>query len=305
MVKILDGKWLASKVKQNIASKVQSLLSSGSRPPGLGVILVGDNPASKVYVGNKARFAKDCHFKTVDINLSASATQAEVAQAIDSLNRDEQVDGILLQLPLPSGLKSEPLLSLIDPDKDADGLHPLNQGLLLRNEGELRPCTPSGSMLLLDFALSDFQGPSEGQAGDDFDLDLLPKASLAGKRAVVVGRSVLVGKPVGIMLLERNATVTYAHSRTKDLQEVCKDADVLVAAVGQEQLIKAEWIKPGAVVIDVGMNRTQAGKLTGDVDFEGAKEVASAITPVPGGVGPLTVAMLIKNTLQSYLKRTT
>ena len=300
MAKILDGKWLAEKVKESILHRVQSELKSGKRAPGLGVILVGENPASKVYVGNKAKFAKACMFETVDVQLPASATQEEVAQAIQSLNENPKVDGILLQLPLPAGLKSEPLLSLIRADKDADGLHPLNQGLLMRNEGELRPCTPSGSMLLIDLALSSF---NSNTSDESFSVDKLPKASLAGMKAVVVGRSVLVGKPIGLMLLERNATVTYAHSKTKNLDQVCKDADIIVAAVGQEHLIKGSWVKPGAIVIDVGMNRTKDGKLTGDVDFSEAEKAASAITPVPGGVGPMTVAMLIKNTLQSYLGR--
>lgn len=300
MAKILDGKWLAEKVKQSILKRVQSEIATGIRPPGLAVILVGDNPASKVYVGNKAKFAKECLFETIDVKLPANSSQEEVANAILALNDNPKVDGILLQLPLPAGLRSEPLLSLISASKDADGLHPLNQGLLMRNEGELRPCTPSGSMLLIDLALSNFSSdPSE----KEFSLDNLPKASLAGLKAVVVGRSVLVGKPIGLMLLERNATVTFAHSKTKNLEQVCKEADILVAAVGQEKLIKGSWIKPGAIVIDVGMNRTVEGKLCGDVDYEQSKDIASAITPVPGGVGPMTVAMLIKNTLQSYLGR--
>lgn len=231
MAKILDGKWLA-KVKQSILGRVQSEIKSGARPPGLGVILVGENPASKVYVGNKAKFAKACLFETVDVKLPADSTQEEVAQAIISLNENPNVDGILLQLPLPTGLKMEPLLSLIRADKDADGLHPLNQGLLMRNEGELRPCTPSGSMLLIDLALSSFNAD---RSDESFSVDCLPKASLAGLKAVVVGRSVLVGKPIGLMLLERNATVTFAHSKTKNLEQVCKEADVLVAAVGQEK----------------------------------------------------------------------
>lgn len=300
MAKILDGKWLAEKVKENIRQRVEKELSAGKRAPGLGVILVGDNPASKVYVGNKAKFAKACLFETVDIQLDSNASQDDVAAAILALNENPKVDGILLQLPLPTGLKAEPLLSLIRPDKDADGLHPLNQGLLMRNEGELRPCTPSGSMLLIDLALSSHFIADKLQ---DISIDNLPKASLAGKKAVVVGRSVLVGKPVGLMLLERNATVTYAHSKTANLEKLCSEADILVAAVGQERLIKGSWIKAGAIVIDVGMNRAADGKLCGDVDFAEAKELASAITPVPGGVGPMTVAMLIKNTLESYLGR--
>lgn len=298
MAKILDGKWLATKVKENILTQVKSSISAGKRAPGLGVILVGENPASKVYVGNKAKFAKECLFETVDLTLPANASQQQVEEAIEALNNNANVDGILLQLPLPHGLKSEPLLSLIRPDKDADGLHPLNQGLLMRNEGHLRPCTPSGSLLLIDLALSTF---SSGQS--DLKVDAIPKASLAGKKAVVVGRSVLVGKPIGLMLLERNATVTFAHSRTENLDQVCRDADILIAAVGKEDLIQSSWVKPGAIVIDVGMNRSKEGKLCGDVAYNQVKEIASAITPVPGGVGPMTVAMLIKNTFESYSNR--
>jgi methylenetetrahydrofolate dehydrogenase (NADP+)/methenyltetrahydrofolate cyclohydrolase len=297
MTKILDGKLLSQALKNNIRTKVEETLALGKRAPCLAVILVGSNPASKVYVGNKSKFAKECLFQTIDISLSEDSSQEEVASAITQLNNNPEVDGILLQLPLPKHLKSEPLLSLIDPSKDADGLHPLNQGLLLRGEGTLRPCTPSGSMLMIDLALSEIELNSETQ------IESIKNASLAGKNAVVVGRSVLVGKPLALMLLERNATVTIAHSKTENLDQVCRQADILVAAVGKENMIAGSWVKKGAIVIDVGINRKSDGKLCGDIDYASALENASAITPVPGGVGPMTVAFLIKNTFDSYLSR--
>jgi methylenetetrahydrofolate dehydrogenase (NADP+)/methenyltetrahydrofolate cyclohydrolase len=290
---ILDGKKLAEKVKESIANNIPR---SGQKP-GLGVILVGDNPASKVYVAAKGKFANECGMETFDVNLSAEADFKEVSDAINKFNNDKSVSGILLQLPLPKHLDQDKLIDLISPLKDADGLHPLNQGLLMRGKGELRSCTPLGSMRLIDLALS-------GQADslDSLEYGKLPKADLSGKSALVIGRSILVGKPLALMLLERNATVTMAHSKTKNLKELSLEADILVAAIGKANFVPGSWIKPGAIVIDVGINRTAEGKLTGDVEFAGASERAAFITPVPKGVGPMTIAMLIENTYRAYLK---
>lgn len=295
--RVLDGKWLASQVHLGIAREVEAGRARAGRAPGLAVILVGDNPASKAYVATKSKVAKACGFETFDIVLPASASAAELARGIEQFNSDARVDGILLQLPLPSHLSQNEHLDRILPEKDADGLHPLNQGLLTRGEGVLRPCTPSGVMMLIDLAYA--SGIIVGQPLTA----ALPRGDLAGKHAVVIGRSILVGKPVGLMLLERNATVTMAHSKTADLPAVVRSADIVVAAVGVPNLVKGDWIKPGAVVIDVGINRLPNGTLTGDVEYAGAAERASAITPVPGGAGPMTVAMLVRNTLRSWQRR--
>ena len=295
--KILDGKWLSTQICTLIGAEVAKLQGRAGRAPGLGVILVGDNPASHTYVANKEKTAKKCGFNTYDARLPANTSALEILAAIEKFNSDANVDGILLQLPLPSGIDSGPLIESIRADKDADGLHPTNQGLLMRGAGVLRPCTPLGSMKLIDLAYSSIT-PGEGvQLGE------LPPANLSGKHVVVIGRSVLVGKPVSLLCLERNATVTMAHSKTKDLAAVARSADILIVAVGVAQLVKADWVKEGAIVIDVGMNRNESGKLCGDVDFESVAPRCQAITPVPGGVGPMTVTMLILNTLQSYKKR--
>lgn len=294
---ILDGKTLAEKVKDSLSSQIPAHVKSIGRKPGLGVILVGENPASKVYVAAKEKYAHQCGMDTYDRKLGESASFQEVAEAITGFNSDPRVDGILLQLPLPKGLDQEKLLDLIEPSKDVDGLHPLNQGLLMRGQGELRSCTPLGSMRLIDLALS-------GKAENISELEYaeLPKADLSGKRAVVIGRSVLVGKPLAMLLLERNATVTVAHSRTADLPELCLEADILVAAIGRPRFVRGEWVKPGSIVIDVGINRTEDGKLAGDVNFDEAVGRAAYITPVPKGVGPMTISMLVENTFKSYLK---
>ncbi len=263
----------------------------------MGVILVGDNPASKSYVANKEKFAARCGIKAFDKILPSDASVADVERAILEFNRTPEIDGILLQLPLPSHLKANPLISLIDPKKDADGLHPVNQGLLMRGEGSLRPCTPVGVLKFVDLAFSSVESGAAGAT-----LSNIKPADLSGKMAVVIGRSILVGKPVSLLLQERNATVIMAHSKTKDLASVVRQGDVVVAAVGVPHLVKGDWIKEGAVVIDVGINRMSDGKLTGDVEFPSAAQRASAITPVPGGAGPMTVAMLIHNTLQAYLR---
>ena len=282
---LLDGKALAKKIQQELQQKIARLESKIGRPPGLAVIMVGDNPASAVYVRNKEKACQKVGIASMGQHFPASATQAELEQAIAKLNQDERVDGILVQLPLPSHLDSIALLHCIDPDKDADGLHPLNLGKLVRSEFGLRSCTPAGVMKLLA----------------EYDLPI------EGKKAVVIGRSILVGKPIALMLLEQNATVTMAHSRTQDLGAVCREADIIVAAVGKPNMITAEMVKPGAVVIDVGINRVEAAegksKLVGDVEFGSVSAVASHITPVPGGIGPMTVAMLLSNTVQSYSRK--
>ncbi len=293
--RVLDGKWLAKLVQADITRRIAELRAQGKRAAGLGVILVGDNPASKVYVSNKEKTAKNCGLETFNTHLPASASFEDISRTIKQYNDSDVVDGILLQLPLPAHLDSNKVLDLIDPAKDADGLHPVNQGLLLRGGGKLRSCTPLGAMKLIDLALS-----TVAIGADNVQISDIPEQSLAGKRAVVLGRSILVGKPVALMLLERNATVTIAHSKTKDLPDLVRTADILVAAIGSADFVKADWIKEGATVIDVGINRLANGSLRGDVDYEAALRRCAAITPVPGGVGPMTVTMLIHNTVLCY-----
>lgn len=285
MTQLLDGKALAAHIQTDLATAVQAFNAQGHRPPGLAVIMVGDNPASAAYVRNKERACSRVGIASYGKHLPATVSQQEVADLIQQLNGDPNVDGILVQLPLPDHLNAVALLLTIDPDKDADGLHPINLGRLVRGEPGLRSCTPYGVMRLLEAA----------------------KIDPAGATAVVVGRSILVGKPMALMLLEANATVTMAHSRTPNLAAVMRQADILVAAVGRPGMITAADVKPGSVVIDVGINRVEqpdgSARLVGDVDFASVEPVASAITPVPGGVGPMTVAMLIENTVTSYRNR--
>ena len=282
---LLDGKALAKKIQSELKEKITQLEPKIDRPPGLAVIMVGDNPASAVYVRNKERACQRVGIASMGQHFPQDTTQSKLEKVIESLNKDERVDGILVQLPLPSHLDSISLLHRIDPDKDADGLHPANLGKLVRSEAGLRSCTPAGVMRLLQ----------------EYDLPI------EGKKAVVIGRSILVGKPIALMLLEQNATVTMAHSRTQDLGAVCRDADIIVAAVGKPEMITKEMVKPEAIVIDVGINRVELedgkSKLVGDVDFDAVSKVASHITPVPGGIGPMTVAMLLSNTVQSYKRR--
>lgn len=283
---LLDGKALARKIKSELKTQIAQLETRIGRPPGLAVIMVGDNPASAVYVRNKEKACRQIGIASMGRHFPQNTTQAELEQAIAELNQDERVDGILVQLPLPKHLDSIALLHCIEPNKDADGLHPINLGKLVRSEKGLRSCTPAGIMRLL----AEYQIP------------------LQGKQAVVVGRSILVGKPIALMLLEQNATVTMAHSHTRNLETVCRDADILVAAVGKPEMITSQMVKPGATVIDVGINRiAKNGKfqLVGDVAFEEVSTVASHITPVPGGIGPMTVAMLLENTVQSYMQQIT
>ena len=280
--KILDGKTLAKKIQSELRQKIATLEPKIGRPPGLAVLMVGDNPASAVYVRNKEKACNSIGIASVGKHFSASVTQEELTAEIHRLNQSDRVDGILVQLPLPDGFDSIALLHQIDPKKDADGLHPVNLGHLVRSEAGLRSCTPAGVMKLLE----------------EYNLPL------SGKKAVVIGRSILVGKPISLMLLEKNATVTMAHSRTQDLTTVCRDADILVAAVGKPEIITPEMVKPGAVVVDVGINRVNdengKSRLVGDVAYDAVAEVASYITPVPGGIGPMTVAMLLSNTVLSY-----
>ena len=284
---ILDGKALAKQIQLELKAKIAVLEPKIGRPPGLAVLMVGDNPASAVYVRNKERACQRVGIASLGRHFSADATQSELEQEIERLNQDEAVDGILVQLPLPQHLDAIALLHRIAPDKDADGLHPVNLGKLVRSEAGLRSCTPAGVLRLLA----------------EYDL------SLEGKKAVVIGRSILVGKPVALMLLEQNATVTMAHSRTQNLAAVCRDADLIVAAVGRPEMITADMVKPGAIVVDVGINRVELdggkSKLVGDVAFASVSETASHITPVPGGIGPMTVAMLLSNTVDSYARQAT
>ncbi len=282
---LLDGKQLAQQIQETLAQKIQRIQPQAGRPPGLAVLMVGDNPASAAYVSNKERACERIGMASFGHHFPADTSQADLTQVIHQLNQDDRVDGILVQLPLPGHLDAEALLYEILPEKDADGLHPMNLGRLVRKETGLRSCTPAGVMRLLAH----------------YNLEI------QGKHAVVIGRSILVGKPLGLMLLDANATVTMAHSKSRDLKAIAQSADILVAAVGQPNLIRADMVKPGAIVIDVGINRIEAesgkARLVGDVEFEAVRPLTSYITPVPGGVGAMTVAMLLDNTVQSYCQR--
>ena len=270
---VIDGKALAAKCKAGVAKEVEGL----SRRPGLAVIIVGDNQASRTYVNSKRKDCDECGIYSEEYALPADAGQAALMEIIESLNGRADIDGILCQLPLPEGYDEEAVLLAIDPDKDVDGFHPINVGRLSTGQPCFAPCTPAGVMEMLR----------------EYGVD--PK----GKECVVVGRSNIVGKPMGMLLLAAHGTVTICHSRTRDLGEVCRRADILVAAVGKRDLITADMVKEGAVVIDVAMNRNEAGKLCGDVDYPAVAEKAALITPVPGGVGPMTRAMLMVNTLEA------
>ncbi len=280
---VIDGKALAERVRLKLKDEVEIVTRQLGRAPKLAVILVGDNPASKVYVRSKTKAAHECGIATEDVPLSASASQAELLGAINKLNASPDLDGILLQLPLPKGLDESAAIDAISPGLDVDGLTPISQGLLSRGSRGFRPCTPLGCLALIDEACEKLGRSRE----------------LSGLHAVVLGRSVLVGKPVSALLLERNCTVTTCHSRTGNLAEECRRADILVVAIGKSELVKGDWIKPGAIVIDVGINRLPDGRLVGDVDYAAARQLAAAITPVPGGVGPMTIAMLLSNTVSS------
>ena len=273
MATILDGKALAAKCKEAVKAEAQSL----ARKPGLAVIIVGNNPASRVYVNSKRKDCEECGFLSEEYALPEETTQAELIALIEELNGRADIDGILCQLPLPQGIDEEAVLLAISPEKDVDGFHPMSMGSLLIGREGFLPCTPYGIMEILD----------------EYHID--PK----GKHCVVIGRSNIVGKPMAMLLLSAHGTVTVCHSRTPDLGAVCRRADILVAAVGKRNLITADMVKEGAVVIDVAMNRNEAGKLCGDVDYPAVAEKASLITPVPGGVGPMTRAMLMVNTLEA------
>lgn len=278
---VVDGKSLAETIRKDIASEVGALTADGHRPPCLAVVLVGDDPASASYIKGKRRASARVGIDSVERDLPSDATQEQVLGVVEELNRDEGVDGILVQLPLPRQISPAAVAAAVDPAKDVDGLHPLNGGRLLAGDPGLYPCTPLGILEILDR----YQVPLEGA------------------HAVVIGRSQIVGKPVALLLLQRHATVTLCHSRTRDLAAVCREADVLVAAVGRARLVKRDWIRPGAVVIDVGVNAVD-GELVGDVDFEAAQGHAALLTPPRGGVGPMTITMLLRNTVQAYRART-
>lgn len=278
MTKIIDGKGIAADLRAKIKDDVAAM----GITPGLAVILVGDDPASHVYVSHKIKACADAGMKSFESRLPRQAKQAEIAAEIQAFNDNPQVHGILLQLPLPDHLDSEALVQQIAPEKDVDGLTIASAGkLILGHTDGMVPCTPQGALILIKSVVED----------------------LGGLHAVVVGRSNLFGKPMAQLLLRENCTVTMAHSRTKNLQAVCAQADILVVAVGRERLVQADWVKPGACVIDVGINRTESGKLCGDIDYARVVDTAGAITPVPGGVGPMTIACLLGNTLKAALER--
>jgi methylenetetrahydrofolate dehydrogenase (NADP+)/methenyltetrahydrofolate cyclohydrolase len=278
---VIDGRAVAAEVREAVTEQVAELAGAhAGRVPGLATVLVGDDPASHVYVGNKRKQTEEVGMRSIHHGLEASTSEDELLALIAELNADEEVDGILVQLPLPDGIDQDLVITAIDPGKDVDGLTAGSAGLLAQGRPGLVPCTPQGVMELL------------AKAG----------VQVAGAEAVIVGRSILVGRPLASLLLNANATVTICHSRTRDLAEACRRADILVAAVGSPRLIRADWVKAGAAVIDVGTNRTKEG-LVGDVDFDAVREVAGAITPVPGGVGPMTIAMLLRNTVLAATAR--
>lgn len=271
--KIIDGKALAASIRQKLSAEVASM----NLQPSLAVIIVGDDPASHVYVRFKEKAAAECGIKSTTDRMSADTSEAQLLARIDALNKDKNTHGILVQLPLPNHIDTNKIVNGIAPEKDVDGFHVVNAGKLATGQDSLVACTPQGCLILLK------------QIHD----------SLVGLQAVVIGKSNIVGRPMAQLLLNEGCTVTVCHSKTKDVAEECRRADIIVAAVGRPHMVKADWIKPGATVIDVGINRMEAGSLAGDVDFEAAKEVAGAITPVPGGVGPMTIACLLKNTVKA------
>lgn len=284
VAQIIDGFAIAAELRRDIAARAAEMKEAYGVVPGLAVVLVGDDPASAVYVRNKLKATAECGLRSVEHVLPANTSEADLLDLVGKLNADPSVHGILVQLPLPKQIDADKVLGLIDPDKDVDGFHPVNAGRLSIGLPGFVPCTPRGSQMLIDRVMP----------------------NLAGKHAVVIGRSNIVGKPMAQLLLQKNATVTIAHSKTADLPALCRTADVLVAAVGRPLMVKGDWVKPGAVVIDVGINRIEVdgkGKLVGDVDFASVAEVAGHITPVPKGVGPMTIACLMLNTLDSAARR--
>lgn len=288
--KVIDGKQIAKAFRADLKERLAQSLESSSnsiRPPKLAVVLVGEDPASQVYVASKSKLARKVGIEPVDVKLPASISNQDLVSELEKLNSDDSVDGILLQLPLPKGLDERAALLSISPAKDVDGLHPYNQGLLARGDEAPRACTPLGCIELVKEGRK-LLGESE---------------NLSGLNAVVVGRSVLVGKPVAALLLEENCTVTICHSRSADLNGICAKADVLIAAVGRPEMLGPDSVKEGAIVIDVGINRLEDGRLVGDVDYDAVLEKAGAVTPVPGGVGPMTIAMLLGNTFSAWERK--
>ncbi|GAC1575680.1 MAG: bifunctional methylenetetrahydrofolate dehydrogenase/methenyltetrahydrofolate cyclohydrolase FolD [Sphingomicrobium sp.] len=286
VAQIIDGKAAAASLRTEVGEEVMRFRIAAGRAPGLAVVLVGEDPASAVYVRSKGKATIEAGMESFEYKLPADTSEADLLVLVDRLNADPAVDGILVQLPLPPQINSAKVITRVDPDKDVDGFHPVNAGRLATGLAGFVPCTPYGCLLLLKAEIG----------------------SLSGKHAVVIGRSNIVGKPMALLLLGENATVTIAHSRTVDLPAVVRQADIVVAAVGQPEMVKGDWLKPGAIVIDVGINRVAAAevgttRLVGDVDFASASNVAGAITPVPGGVGPMTIACLIRNTLVSAARR--
>jgi len=277
MAQIINGKEIAAEMRGEIAKEADLLIKKSGITPGLAVVLVGEDPASKVYVGMKEKACKEAGFYSAEHKLADDSSEETLLSLIEELNNDDKVHGILVQLPLPKHINETKVLEAISPSKDVDGFHPYNVGRLIVGKPSFQPCTPYGVIKMLE------------RTGTE----------LEGKEAVVVGRSNIVGKPVAMMLLQKNATVSICHSRTKNLKDRVKSADIVIAAVGVPEMVKGDWIKEGAVVIDVGVNRLPDGKLVGDVEFEAASNVASAITPVPGGVGPMTITMLLYNTLEA------
>ncbi|ARK20147.1 bifunctional methylenetetrahydrofolate dehydrogenase/methenyltetrahydrofolate cyclohydrolase FolD [Sporosarcina ureae] len=274
--KKIDGKAIGQEIRNELKEEVASLVAQGVQP-GLAVILVGENPASETYVRNKEKSSKEAGMKSVLTKLPDTVSEQELLAEVEKLNQDDTIDGILVQLPLPKHIDENKVIRAISPEKDVDGFHPMNVGKMLIGQETFLPCTPYGIMQLLERSNVD----------------------IAGKHAVIIGRSNIVGKPMGQLLLQKDATVTYCHSRTEDLKKFTLQADILIVAIGMAKFITGDYIKEGAVVIDVGMNRDENGKLCGDVDYESAEKQASAITPVPGGVGPMTITMLLKNTVES------
>ena len=278
--KIIDGKLVSASIREKIKEKTKAIKDKYSRVPGLAAVLVGEDPASQIYVRNKRKSCEEVGIYSEEHKLPESTTQDELLELINKLNNDKKINGILVQLPLPKHIDDSLILNSVSSEKDVDGFHPINAGYLFEGKPQFIPCTPHGIIKMLEF----------------YDIDI------EGKNAVVLGRSNIVGKPAAILLLQKNATVTICHSRTKNLEDVLKEADIIVAAIGRAHFVKKEMVKEGAIVIDVGINRLDTGKLAGDVDFEAVKKISGFITPVPGGVGPMTITMLLWNTLTSLEK---
>ncbi|MCS5421412.1 MULTISPECIES: bifunctional methylenetetrahydrofolate dehydrogenase/methenyltetrahydrofolate cyclohydrolase FolD [Psychrilyobacter] len=281
MIKIIDGKKISAEIKEEMKIEIEELTKGGKRAPGLAVIIVGENPASKVYVNSKVKTCSALGIYSEKYNLDSEITEAELLKLIEELNNKEEIDGILVQLPLPKHIDEDKIIEAIKPNKDVDGFHPINLGKLVIGKNGFKSCTPYGIMELLK----------------RYELDL------NGKDVVIVGRSNIVGKPLAVMLTNENATVTLCHSKTKNLSEKTLNADIVIVAIGREKFLTEDMVKEGSIVIDVGINRNSLGKLCGDVDFENVSKKTSLITPVPGGVGPMTIAMLMKNTVKSRMEK--